>query len=92
MNTTLTIRTNSKVKKNFSLYAQSRGLTLSAMLNNIMITKPNEDLDKHMQVEDMTLDDFISYKRAMENFKNGKFTRFEDYHKKRMQKISATSK
>ena len=88
MNTTLTIRTNKKVKKNFSLYAKSHGLTLSSMLNNIMVTKPREDNDKHFQVEDMTFEDFMTYQKAMKSINEGNFTKKADYDRKRFAKNS----
>ncbi len=86
MNSTLTIRTDKKIKQKASKILAERGLNLSIVLN-MHLRRIVGEAENPFKTEDMTLEDFIAYKKAMEDFKSGHYITMEDYEIKRFSKI-----
>lgn len=72
MNSTLTIRTNKTIKEKASKILSEKGLNLSIVLN-MYLRKIVGEIENDISFEEMSVADFIAYKKAKEEKSKGEF-------------------
>lgn len=92
MNTTLTIRTNKKVKEAAAKIIQKKGMNLSSAINlylqRIVADKDFSVYDSAF--DELTKEDVRAIKKAKKEFAEGKFYTIDDYEIKRFGKVIST--
>ena len=85
MNTTLTIRTSKIIKDKAAKILQKRGLNLSLFINqNLRVLIGNSE--NKIENEELTISDFVAYKKAIAEYKKGDYISMQDYEVKRFGK------